>query len=172
MNIISFVIPLVILGILLLGFIKKVNVLEEFAQGAREGVVSILGIAPMLLLMLTGLAMFRGSGAVEWLSRAMDPICSSVGIPPELIPLAILRPVSGSGSIAQLSEYLSVYGADSSIGRMASVLAASSETTFYTYALYSSAAGVQKLPYALMCGLIADLCAFIFSVLTVRLMLG
>ncbi len=172
MNIISFVIPLVILGILLLGFIKKVNILEEFAQGAREGVVSILGIAPMLLLMLTGLAMFRGSGAVEWLSRAMEPICSSVGIPPELIPLAILRPVSGSGSIAQLSEYLSVYGADSRIGRMASVLAASSETTFYTYALYSSAAGVQKLPYALMCGLIADLCAFIFSVLTVRLVLG
>lgn len=172
MNIMSFVIPLVILGILLLGLIKKVNIIDEFAQGVKDGLQSVFGVAPMLLLMLTALAMFRGSGAVEGLSRLMEPVCTWIGIPPELIPLAVLRPVSGSGSIAQLAEYLSVYGADSAVGRMASVLAASSETTFYTYALYSGAAGVQKLPYALTCGLIADLCAFLFSVLSVRLVLG
>ncbi len=172
MNILSFVIPLVILGILLLGLVKKINIIDEFAQGAKDGVRSILGVAPMLMLMLTALGMFRGSGAVEWLTRLIEPTCSWIGIPPELIPLAILRPLSGSGSIAQLADYLSVYGADSAIGRMASVLAASSETTFYTYALYSSAAGVKKLPYALTCGLLADLCAFIFSVLSVHIFFG
>ncbi len=172
MSILSFSIPLIILSILLLGLIKKVNIIEEFAKGVQDGLQSVLGVAPMLLLMLTALAMFRGSGAVEGLSQLMAPLCAGIGIPPELIPLAVLRPVSGSGSIAQLAEYLSVYGADSTVGRMASVLAASSETTFYTYALYSGAAGVQKLPHALTCGLIADMCAFLFSVLSVRLFLG
>ncbi len=172
MKIISYLIPVVILGILFLGVIKKVNIMEAFTEGAKEGIAAVLGVAPTLLLMVTALNMFRGSGAVEGLTAWLSPVCHAVGIPPELVPLAILRPISGSGSIAQLSDYLSVYGADSTVGRMASVLAASSETTFYTYALYSGAAGVGKLPHALTCGLLADLAAFVFSVLSVRLFLG
>jgi spore maturation protein B len=169
MNVIAYLIPASIIGILLLGIWKRVNILEEFAVGAKEGIVSVIQVAPILILMLTALSMFRSSGAIHFLSEFLSPICSVLGIPPELIPLAMLRPISGSGSIAQLSDYLQTYGADSAIGRMASVLAASSETTFYTYALYSGAAGVSRLPYALTCGLISDLAAFIFSVLTVRL---
>lgn len=172
MKIISYLIPVVILSILLLGVIKKVNIMDAFTEGAKEGISAVLGVAPTLLLMVTALNMFRGSGAVEGLTAWLSPVCHAVGIPPELVPLAILRPISGSGSIAQLSDYLSVYGADSAVGRMASVLAASSETTFYTYALYSGAAGVGKLPHALTCGLLADLAAFVFSVLSVRLFLG
>ena len=172
MKIISYLIPVIILGILLLGVIKKVNIMDAFTEGAKEGITAVFGVAPTLLLMVTALNMFRGSGAVEGLTAWLSPVCHAVGIPPELVPLAILRPISGSGSIAQLSDYLSVYGADSAVGRMASVLAASSETTFYTYALYSGAAGVGKLPYALTCGLLADLAAFVFSVLSVRLFLG
>ena len=159
------------MAILMLGLVKKVDVATAFAEGVKEGVSAVLGVAPTLLLMVTALNMFRGSGTVEELTAWLSPICHAVGIPPELVPLAILRPISGSGSIAQLSEYLSVYGSDSAVGRMASVLAASSETTFYTYALYSGAAGVGKLPHALTCGLLADLAAFLFSVLTVRLFL-
>ncbi len=172
MKIISYLIPIIILGILVLGCIKKVNIMDAFTEGAKEGISAILGVASTLLLMVTALNMFRGSGAVDGLTRLLSPVCHAIGIPPELVPLAILRPISGSGSIAQLSEYLSVYGADSAVGRMASVLAASSETTFYTYALYSGAAGVGKLPHALTCGLVADLAAFIFSVVSVRLFLG
>lgn len=172
MKIISYLIPVIIFGILLLGVIKKVNIMDAFTEGAKEGITAVFGVAPTLLLMVTALNMFRGSGAVEGLTAWLSPVCHAVGIPPELVPLAILRPISGSGSIAQLSDYLSVYGADSAVGRMASVLAASSETTFYTYALYSGAAGVGKLPYALTCGLLADLAAFVFSVLSVRLFLG
>lgn len=168
----AYLIPIVIVGILLLGIIKKINIIDAFAEGAREGLSALFGVAPTLLLMVTALNMFRGSGAVEGLTEWLSPICHAVGIPPELVPLAILRPISGSGSIAQLSEYLNVYGADSAVGRMASVLAASSETTFYTYALYSGAAGVGKLPHALTCGLIADFAAFVFSVVSVRLFLG
>lgn len=169
MNAVVYLIPVVILGILFLGFRKKVNILEEFTVGAKEGILSAMRVAPVLILMLTALSMFRGSGAIELMTDVVSPVCSVLGIPPELIPLAILRPISGSGSIAQLSEYLQVYGADSAVGRMASVLAASSETTFYTYALYSGAAGVSRLPYALTCGLISDFAAFLFSVLSVRL---
>ena len=172
MKIISYLIPVIIFGILLLGVIKKVNIMDAFTEGAKEGITAVFGVAPTLLLMVTALNMFRGSGAVEGLTAWLSPVCHAVGIPPELVPLAILRPISGSGSIAQLSDYLSVYGADSAVGRMASVLAASSETTFYTYAVYSGAAGVGKLPYALTCGLLADLAAFVFSVLSVRLFLG
>lgn len=172
MKIISYLIPVIIFGILLLGVIKKVNIMDAFTEGAKEGITAVFGVAPTLLLMVTALNMFRGSGAVEGLTAWLSPVCHAVGIPPELVPLAILRPISGSGSIAQLSDYLSVYGADSTVGRMASVLAASSETTFYTYALYSGAAGVGKLPHALTCGLLADLAAFVFSVLSVRLFLG
>lgn len=172
MNMISLLIPVVIVGILLLGLCRKINIVEEFAAGAKDGVMSVIQVAPMLILMLTALSMFRGSGAIDLLVQVFSPICSVVGIPPELIPLAVLRPISGSGSIAQLSDYLITYGADSAIGRMASVLAASSETTFYTYALYSAAAGVTRLPYALTCGLLSDLVAFLFSVLSVRLFFG
>ena len=172
MKIISYLIPVIIFGILLLGVIKKVNIMDAFTEGAKEGITAVFGVAPTVLLMVTALNMFRGSGAVEGLTAWLSPVCHAVGIPPELVPLAILRPISGSGSIAQLSDYLSVYGADSAVGRMASVLAASSETTFYTYAVYSGAAGVGKLPYALTCGLLADLAAFVFSVLSVRLFLG
>lgn len=172
MNVLSLLIPLVIVGILLLGLCRKINIIEEFAAGAKEGVMSVIHIAPMLILMLTALSMFRGSGAIALMEQVLSPICSAVGIPPELIPLAILRPISGSGSIAQLADYLSTYGADSALGRMASVLAASSETTFYTYALYSAAAGVTRLPYALTCGLLSDLVAFLFSVLSVRVFFG
>jgi spore maturation protein B len=172
MKAISLLIPLVIVGIVLLGLCRKINIVEEFAAGAKEGVMSVVYVAPMLILMLTTLAMFRGSGAINLMMQGLAPICSVIGIPPELIPLAVLRPISGSGSIAQLSDYLMAYGADSAIGRMASVLAASSETTFYTYALYSAAAGVSRLPYALTCGLLADLVACVFSVLSVRLFFG
>ena len=172
MKMISYLIPVVILGILLFGMIKKVDIMDAFTEGAKDGISALIGVLPTLLLMVTALNMFRGSGAVEGLTRLLAPVCNTIGIPPELIPLAVLRPISGSGSIAQLSEYLNLYGADSSIGRVASVLAASSETTFYTYALYNGAAGVGKLPHALTCGLIADLAAFVFSILTVRLFFG
>ena len=169
MNVLAYLIPVAIVGILIFGLCKKINIIEEFTAGAKEGVKSVIQVAPILIIMLTALSMFRGSGAIGLLADFFSPICAVLGIPPELIPLAVLRPISGSGSIAQLSDYLQTYGADSAIGRMASVLAASSETTFYTYALYTGAAGVSRLPYALTCGLISDLIAFLFSVLSVRL---
>ena len=164
-----YLLPIAVAGILLLGMIRKINVLEEFIQGAKEGLTTLVQILPIMVLMLTALSMLSSSGATDACAKLLAPICEKVGIPPELIPMAVLRPISGSGSMALLSDCLQRYGADSNIGRMASVLAASSETTVYTYAVYCAAAKMQKIPYALLCGLLSDLAAFIFSVLSVTL---
>lgn len=168
----AFSVPVVFLAILGVALFRRVDILNEFAEGAREGVRIILGILPMLLLMQTVLSMVQGSGLLVLLAELLRPLGTAVGVPPELFGLALLRPVSGSGSIAQLSEYYALYGPDSAIGRMASVLAASTETTLYTVSLYGAAAGRQKMPAALISGLTADFCAFLLSVLTVRLFFG
>ena len=170
--VLSYALPAFMTFLLIIGCKNKVDLIKEFTAGAMAGLKAALGLAPVFLLIMPILAMLRGSGFIELLSQWLSPVCSRIGIPAEIIPLALLRPVSGSGSIAQLSQMLDLYGADSLVGRCSSVLAASTETTLYTFSVYSSHAGIKKMPSALIAGLLADFCAFLFSVLFVRLFLA
>ncbi len=171
MKIFSYTVPVVIALILIIAAFKKVNIIEEFTAGAVDGFKVVYGLAPILILMLTALAMFKSSGVVDMLAAACAPVFEWIGIPGELLPLAIMRPLSGSGSIALVSQYLGDYGPDSLIGRIACVMAASTETTLYTITIYMGAARTKKIGPALIAGLTADFCAFIIAALTVRLLL-
>jgi len=127
-----FVIPLICIIIISYGFIKRVNIFEAFLEGAAEGVATVIRILPALVGLVAAIAMFRTSGALNFIIELLSPITRILGVPDEVMPLALLRPVSGSGALALVSDILSRFGADSEAGRIASVMMGSTETTFYT----------------------------------------
>jgi len=122
--------------------------------------------------LLTAVSMFRASGAMEWLSRIFAPVTGLLGIPQETTPLLLVRPVSGSGALAVASDLIKTYGADSYIGRVAAVMMGSTETTFYTIAVYFGAAGIHKTRHTIPAALTADLTGFIAAAFAVRLFFG
>lgn len=150
-------VPLAVAGILLTGLLHKVNLLSAFAAGAKQGLKTAAGMIPPLVLFLAVLGMFEASGCLDALCWALKPLAGVLGIPREVMPLALLRPLSGSGSLAVFQEILAQHGPDSLIGRTASIIQSASETTFYTAALYFGAAKVSRTRYALPCSLLGDL---------------
>lgn len=165
----SFVIPLIVVSFGIIGLIKKVSVFEVFTQGVTKGLKIILVIAPTMIGLITAVTMLRSSGAVDLLVNLISPVAEKFGFPAEIIPVAVLRPVSGSGSTALLLDIFENYGPDSEIGRIISVMAGSTETTFYAVTMYYQSVGIKKIRHTLIAGLAADFTAFVFSVLTVRL---
>lgn len=151
---------------------KRVDVYTALTRGAEEGLNVLVHILPSLIALLTAVYMFRASGAMEYLGALLAPALERVGIPPEVAPLLFIRPISGSGALAVGSELMATYGPDSYIGRVAAVMLGSSETTFYTIAVYFGAAGIKKTRYAVPAALCADLAGFFFASLTVRLFMG
>lgn len=173
MSVIShFIVPVIIGGILLYGLCRGVNTFDAFLEGAAEGLRTAASIAPALVCLLTAVAMFKASGALDVLSWAAAPLAEAVGLPREIIPLALLRPISGSGAMVLFNDILQTYGPDSFIGRVASVLEGSTETTFYTIAVYYGATRVTRTRQTLPAALSADLAGMIMSVFAVRLFLG
>lgn len=168
----NYIIPLVMCGILVFGLIKKVNVFDTFLEGSKEGAYTTFQILPAIIAIITAIGMFRASGALDFLVGLLQPLCDFLGFPPELTPLAIIRPISGSGALAVYQDILAQYGPDSFIGRVASVLQGSTETTFYTIAVYYGAIKISKTRYTVPCALSADLTGFIMSALAVRLFFG
>ena len=166
-----FVIPAVLLGIVVFGLIKKVNIYDAFLEGAKEGAVTTFQIMPAIIAILTAIGMLKASGALTALVQLFEPVCRLIGFPAELTPLAIIRPISGSGSLAVLEQVLGDYGPDSFIGRVASVMQGSTETTFYTIAVYFGAAQITRARYALPCALSADFAGMILSAAAVRLLM-
>ncbi len=163
------IIPLVVVVFVVSGLIKKVGVFDAFLKGAKEGLSTAYMIAPTLVGLITAVTMLRASGAIEALTTAITPVAERLGFPAEIVPVAILRPISGGGSSALLVSILEEFGADSFIGRIVSVMAGSTETTFYAIALYYGSVGIKKSRHTLAAGLCADFTAVVFSVLTVRL---
>ncbi len=161
--------PIVILSVLLYGIYKKVDLFEVFVQGAYENLKIAVNILPALLLLMTAVGMLSASGALEAFSQLISPLLDKIGFPSQVAPLALMRPVSGSGSLAVLDNILSVYGADSFSGRVASVLMGSTETTFYTIAVYYSAVRLKAEFPVFISSLTADFAGFVFSALIVRL---
>ena len=162
------VIPLILLVFIGLAQIKKVKVYEKFVEGAKEGFDVGVKIIPYLVAMLVAIAMFRASGALDVLTYALRPFTELIGMPSEVLPMALMRPLSGSGSLGVMTELMKTHGADSLIGFMASTMFGSTETTFYVVAVYFGAVGIRKTRYALPAGLLADAAGLIAATMICR----
>lgn len=155
------ILPLLIFFIVGYGLLKKVAVYEEFVEGGKEGFSTAVRIIPYLVAMLFAIAMFRASGAMAGVASLISPLFELVGIPAEVLPMAIIRPLTGSGSVGVLADLIQTHGADSIIVKIAATMFGSTETTLYVLAVYFGAVNVTKTSYALKAGLIADLAGFL-----------
>ena len=172
MNFSAVVIPVFLLTVLGYGLYKKVDVFSAFIAGAKENILVGFDILPSLVTLMLAVSVFKESGTMGIITDLMSPITELIGIPADCVPLALMRPVSGSGALSVLEEILTKDGADSFSGRVASVLMGSTETTFYTIAVYFGATKVKKTRHALPSALAGDVTAFLLSALTVRVFLG
>jgi spore maturation protein B len=157
-------IPVLLVAIPLAGMLRKVKVYDVFIEGAKEGFDVAVKIIPFLVGILVAIGMFRGSGAMDLLMAAMRPLVAPLGFPPELVPLAVLRSLTGSGSLAFTTDLVKTHGPDSVIARTAATMYGSSETTFYVLAVYFGAVGVRRTRHAVPAALIADLVAAVAAV--------
>jgi len=157
-------IPIIILLILLYGKKKKVNMYDVFAEGTKESINTALSVFPNLITMLIAIGIFRSSGLLDFIISLLSPVLNILRIPEEILPLAIMRPISGSGSTAILSDILINNHPDSLVGKMASTMMGSTETTFYVIALYLGSIGVKKHKYTLKASLLADLSGMVASI--------
>lgn len=157
-------IPIMVSMILIHGFVKGVNLYEAFVEGAGEGFKAAIRIMPYLIAIFLAIGFMRRSGAMELLVGIMERPLSYLGIPPEVLPLAMMRPISGSGSLGVLQDILTHYGPDSFIGRVASTMMGSAETIFYTMAVYFGAVGVKYSRHTVPAALISHFAAMIASV--------
>lgn len=164
--------PVIVGVILLFGFFKGVDVFDAFVCGAKEGINTTLGLLPTLIGLIVAVGMVRASGLLDMLCALCGPVADAAGISTEILPLALLRPVSGSGSSAYTLSLLQSFGPDSETGRIASVLASSTETTFYAVTVYFGAVGCRKLRYTLPAALLGDCMAVVLSVATVKFFPG
>ena len=166
------IMPTLIFGMLLVGVVRGVPVYESFIEGAKEGFTLGVMIIPYLIAILTAIGMFRASGGLEFLVGWIEPVTSVIRLPGEVLPLALLRPLSGSGAFGITAELVQTYGADSYIGNLASTMNGSTETTFYVLAVYFGSVGVQRYRHALWAGLAADMTGVFASILAVQWLLG
>ena len=165
-------IPVFMLVFLGWGYAKKIKVYEVFVEGAKEGFSVAIRIIPYLVAMLVAIGIFRASGAMDFVVWALSPITSLIGMPAEVLPLGLLRPLSGSGSMGLMTELMKTHGPDSYIGVLASTMFGSSETTFYVIAVYFGAVGIKNTRHALPAGLIADLFGMLGALFIVRILFG
>jgi len=161
-------IPMIILFFIGYAGIKKVKVYEVFVEGAKEGFEVGVKIIPFLVAMLVAIAMFRACGAIDIITMLAAPLTKAIGMAPELLPMALMRPLSGSGSLGVMTDLMNTYGVDSLIGFTASTMFGSTETTFYVIAVYFGAIGVRKTRYAITAGLLADAAGLLTAVLVCR----
>ena len=168
----AWIVPALILGMLTVGVARKVKVYEVFTKGAKEGFTMALTIIPYLVAILAAVGMLRASGGLERIVGPISKLTAPLGLPGEVLPLALLRPLTGSGSFALTTDLIKQFGPDSYIGQLASTMNGSSETTFYVLAVYFGSVGVSRARHAVAAGLAADVAGVIGSVLAVKLLLG
>ena len=165
----SWIIPLLLLVSSLYAAGRKVDVYDALITGAGNGLHLAARILPSMAALLCAVSMLRASGATELLAGLLSPVLRFFGLPPEVTPLMLIRPMSGSGALAVGSELMAQHGPDSYIGRVAAVMLGSTETTFYTIAVYFGAAGIRRTRYTIPAALTADFAAFLFAAWSVRL---
>lgn len=165
-----YITPSIIMIIIIFALSRKKEVYSDFIDGAGNGLVLIKDIFPPLVAVLTAASMLNASGAMDALISFISPVTEKIGLPPEVMPLVMIRPISGSGAIGVLSEILNDYGADSVIGKLASVICGSTETTFYCIAVYFAKTRVKSVKRAIPCAVIGDIAGIAAALLAVRLM--
>lgn len=158
-------IPFTILLILMYGLSEKKKVFDVFLDGAKEGMQIVIKLFPTLLGLFVAIGALRYSGILDFIIKLIAPIINLVNIPTEIMPLAILRPISGSASIAVGSDIMNQFGVDSKLGLIASTIMGSTETTLYTIAIYTSVVGIKKIRFVLVAALIGDLIGMLSSVI-------
>ena len=168
-NLSLYILPLMILGILLAGIIKKVPVYEEFVEGAKDGFKVSVSIIPYLVAIIVGISMFKASGGIDIISSAIGGILAKLSVPVDIIPIMITRSLSGSATLGLFSDIVATHGADSYITKLAAVMVGSSETTFYVLAVYFGSIGIKKYRYALLTGIIADITGIVLAIFVARL---
>ena len=168
----TWAIPLLLAGIPLLAVTRRVKVYPAFVDGAKQGFETAVRIIPALVAVLVALGMLRASGAMDAATRALAPVTGWLGIPASVVPILVVRPLSGGAALGVVGDVLRSDGPDSYAGRLVSVMAGSTETTFYVLAVYMGAAGISRYRHALPAVLLADAAGFAAAVIAVRLLLG
>ena len=162
------ILPGAVVLIVAFGLVRRVPVFDAFLQGAKEGLSSSISILPTLVGLMMGVTMLGASGALDMVSSFLGPWAEKLGFPAQALPLALLRPVSGSGASAYTLDLLKQFGPDSETGRIASVLTSSTETTFYAVAVYLGACGYKRLRYTIPAALLGDATALVVSIFAVK----
>jgi spore maturation protein B len=168
----AWAVPLLLAGIPLYALTRKVNVYAAFLEGARAGFETGVRIMPPLVAVLVALGMLRSSGALAAVARALAPLLDPLGVPASVLPLLVIRPLSGGAALGVVGDVLRTEGPDSYAGRLVSVMCGSTETTFYVLAVYFGAAGITRYRHALPAALLADLAGMAAAVVVVRLLFG
>lgn len=168
---INYFVPIIVIVIILYGIYKKVDIFDTFIVGVKEGMRISINLFPTIFAMIIAISLLTDSGFIMKICNIFSVLFDRLGFPSPLFPLAIMRPVSGSSSLVILGDILSKYGPDSFIGRIASVMQGSTDTTIYIIGMYFASVGVRKIKYSLVVGLLADLISVILSIVMVKLML-
>ena len=166
------IIPCFLLIVLITASWKKLPSYELFVEGGKEGVKLAFSLLPFLVGMIVAITILRSSGALDALIGLLTPILTWIGVPPEVLPLALIRPISGTAALGMTAELIQTYGPDSFIGRLASTMQGSTDTTLYILTIYFGAVGIKKMRYALKVGLLADLVGIIVAIIIVSIVFG
>lgn len=165
-------IPLFVLIVLILGTYKKLSTYDLFVEGGKEGLNMAISLLPHLLGMIVSISIFRSSGVLDYLISLIEPILAYIRVPSEIIPLALTKPISGTAALAVTSDLLKSFGPDSLIGRLASTLQGSTDTTLYVITIYFGSVGIKKMGDALKVGLLTDLIGIIITITIITLIFG
>lgn len=162
------ILPVVTAAILIFGMVRGIKVFDCFVTGAARGLQSAVKLLPPLMGLVLGVTMLRQSGALDVITKVLEPIGRFTGIPADVLPLTVLSPISGSGSLTMYEQILKNFGPDSDVGRIASIIMGSTETTFYAVTVYYGSVGIKKSGCTVPAALLADMTSFVVSALTVR----
>ena len=168
----SYVLPIMVVGIVAFGLYKKVKVFDCFMAGAKKGLHTVYELLPSITGLVVAVTMLKESGAMDILSDVLSPVTSIFGVPKEITPMALLSPISGGGSLSLFESALKTYGPDSFIGQVASVVMGSTDTTLYAVTVYYAAVNIKNTRHTLLAGLTADFMSLVMSALFVRLTVG
>lgn len=168
MKVSTYIIPVFIMIIIISCFKNKTNVYNAVVSGAEAGLRMLVTILPTMVIILSAVSMLRASGILEAVVNLLAPVFNKIDVPSDIIPMVLLRPVSGSGSFGLLSDYLSSYGPDSRIGLLTSIIMGSTETTFYTIAVYYAGTGIKDLRRVIPCALFGDLVSIVMACIIIR----
>lgn len=168
----AWIMPAMLALIPLWGYLRGVRVYEAFIQGAEEGLRVSWQILPYMLGILTALGIFRASGAMDYVARLLRPLTDAAGFPPEVLPLMVIRPLSGSGSLAAVADLIRTFGPDSQVARLAAIMQGSTDTTFYVLTVYFGSVGIRRHRYGLIPALLGDAAGFAAALVAARWFFG